>query len=163
MNIPIDVRMSTGALIASVYLDEESGIFERKRNMWTQVYPLRNPAIGKIGFNFSREDNHLIGFQVYYARSCLPERYSEYSEYFGDNEPIETHAFVDPGILIYVQFSKEPIGRVRSQCIDFSSPAEGMAVLDINEDRLSGVELIWCDHRLGEQHLEGTLSVFDSR
>ncbi|MCA9803728.1 MAG: hypothetical protein KC777_17275 [Cyanobacteria bacterium HKST-UBA02] len=149
MNIPIEVRMSRGALIASVYLDEASGTFERKWNIWTQVYPLRHPAIGKIGFNFSREDNHLIGFQLYYAHSCLPVRYSEYSEYFGDNEPIETHAFVDPDFLVYIHFSKEPTGMVRSQSIDFSSPAKGMAVLDIDEEnRLSGVELIWCDHRL---------------
>jgi hypothetical protein len=147
MKVPIDIQMMKGGMIAHIYLDDESGVFERKWDAWTQVYPFRDPARGQIGFNFHKWDNHLIGVQIYYAKFCLPERYSEYSEYFPDGEPIKTMAYVDPALL-YIYVSEDSGRNSMCQAIHLASPAQGVAVLDFHRDSLlRGIELIGCNHR----------------
>ena len=127
--------MGRGGMTARIHLVPSTESSEQlKANSWSQVYPLRSPARGMVGFNFDRNDNQLLSITFYYARFCLPRKYSDNSEYFVADEPSETRAMYD-GWLLFIDLAdiRGP-KNLMSQFIELREPASGTVILDYLPD-----------------------------
>lgn len=146
---PFPMIMMKGASIGFIPIVEDACIIERKSNIWTQVNPFKRPARGLIGFNFSKEDNRLLGIEIYYAKLCLSNEYVEFAEYFRDNERMEIQFDAFPGITTFY-FSSDYEGTRMTQAMEVVSPAVGTAVIDFRDEKLVCIELIGFDCALNQ-------------
>lgn len=142
MKQSFQMLMTKGATIGFIPIEENANTIESKSNIWTQVYPFKEPARGLVGFNFSRDNNRLVGIKIYYANMCLSNRYFAFAEYFRDNEPIEI--LFDSGVRSFY-FSCDANGTRTSQAIEMTLPATGTAVFDFSDEIIECIELIGFD------------------
>lgn len=142
MKQPFQMLMTKGATIGFIPTEEDTNTIENKSNIWTQVYPFEKPVRGLIGFDFSRDNNRLVGIKIYYANMCLSNRYLAFAEYFRDNEPVEI-LFNSQNRCFY--FNCDANGTRTHQSIEMTLPATGIAVFDFSDELIECIELIGFD------------------
>ena len=134
--------MSKGGLIALVLLAPDKWLPEEKWKCRSEVYPLTVTRKGSIGFGFSRETNQLLSVQLYYAKYCLSNLFTEFSEYFRDGEDLKAGGFLRKGHQ-FIRFEEMEGQIVKSQIISMNEPNPGTAIIDsYNEETISSIELV---------------------
>lgn len=138
--------MSQKGWIANLHFENSNVSFHKKENIRTEVFSFRSPARGLIGFNFGQSENRFLGIQIYYANYCLGPMFTDFSEYFRDEEPLAVIRAESSDELCWFYLGYDQTHQFRSaicQTIDMYGPVAGTAVLDFNSEyKLFGIELI---------------------
>jgi hypothetical protein len=133
---------SKGAIVATLFRDDESRLAITNEPTWTEIVPLSRSVPGIIGFVHSVNDNRLLSVRIYQAYSCLPKSLVTYADYIRDEDFSEVPNYGRFDQVAMVRLDPEDRSGT-GQVIQIRPPSNGTAVVDFTEDgKLGAIELI---------------------